>query len=105
MTPSLDDLITGAIQLAGDEGTVASRGRLWHFEGGRPCPIGWGGCSQSVYVDIATGEYDFGEPGGPGHNDCLRHCRNGMEPPPIEDEDEAAPFSMDAGAPEVDVTQ
>jgi len=76
MTPSLNELITGAIQLAGD--TLVSHGaRLWQSEGGRTCPLGWHDCSQSVYVDIKTGEYDYGEPGGPGHSDCMSHCKHG----------------------------
>jgi hypothetical protein len=48
--------------------------------GGRPCPIGWSGCSQTVYIDEKTGEYDYGHPGGPGHADCVRHCRHGVHP-------------------------
>lgn len=82
MTRELDNLITGAIALAGDEETVAMHGALWRFEGGRPCPIGWCGCSQSVYVDILTGGHDYGEPGGPGHRDCVQYCSHGMQPPP-----------------------
>ena len=85
MTPRLNDLITGAIQLAGDSG-VAHGARLWQIEGGRTCPLGWGGCSQPVFVDLATGEHDYGEPGGPGYADCLRNCRHGMQPRP-QDED------------------
>lgn len=80
MTPSLNDLITGAMQLAGDAG-VAHAARLWQSEGGRGCPLGWGGCSQPVYVDLKTGEYDYGDPGGPGHADCVRNCKHGMNPP------------------------
>ena len=76
MTAILNDLITGAIQLAGD--TLVSHGaRLWQSEGGRTCPLGWHDCSQSVYVDIKTGEYDYGEPGGPGHADCIGYCKHG----------------------------
>jgi hypothetical protein len=78
VTPTLNDLITGAVQLAGGDG-VASKGRLWHMEGGRSCPLGWEDCSQSVFVDLASGEYDYGQPGGPGHEDCRRHCRHGMQ--------------------------
>ena len=87
MTPSLNDLITGAMQLAGGAG-VAHGARLWQSEGGRGCPLGWGGCSQPVFVDLATGEHDYGEPGGPGHADCLRNCRHGMQPRPQDDEDQ-----------------
>lgn len=81
MTPGLNDLITGAIQLAGDAG-VAHAARLWQSEGGRTCPLGWGGCSQPVFVDLKTGDYDYGEPGGPGHADCVRNCKHGMSPRP-----------------------
>lgn len=87
MTPSLNDLITGAVQLAGDTG-VSHAARLWQSEGGRACPLGWGGCSQPVFVDLKTGEHDYGEPGGPGHVDCLRNCRHGMQPRPQDDEDQ-----------------
>jgi len=85
MTPLLNDLITGAIQLAGDAG-VAHAARLWQSEGGRECPLGWGGCSQPVFVDLKTGEYDYGEPGGPGYADCLRNCRHGMQTCPQDDD-------------------
>lgn len=81
---SLAQLIDGALQL-GNPGLAAHQGRLWQSEGGRACPIGWGGCSQTVYVDAATGEYDYGEPGGPGAADCQRHCPNGLQPNPEAD--------------------
>lgn len=89
MTPSLNDLITAAMQLAGSE-DISHGGRLWHCEGGRACPLGWGGCSQPVFVDLASGEYDYGDPGGPGHADCQKHCRNGMEQRPENEEGAAA---------------
>ena len=76
----LNDLITAAMQLAGTENQVSHGARLWQSEGGRACPLGWYGCSQPVYVDIKTGEYDYGEPGGPGHADCVRTCSKGMQP-------------------------
>lgn len=82
MTMPLDDLITAAMELAGTEGKVSRNARLWQIEGGRSCPLGWENCSQAVYVDMKTGEYDYGEPGGPGHADCVRHCRNGMQTAP-----------------------
>lgn len=81
MTPTLNELITVAIQLAGDNLT-ANSARLWYSEGGRSCPLGWGGCSQPVFVDLKTGEYDYGDPGGPGHQDCIMHCKHGMNTPP-----------------------
>mgnify|MGYP006914449625 FL=1 len=83
----LNDLINGAIQLAGGNLT-SHNARLWQSEGGRTCPLGWGDCSQAVYVDIKTGEYDYGEPGGPGYQDCVRYCRHGMNPPPAPDDDD-----------------
>lgn len=76
----LNDLITAAIELAGGD-AVSHDARLWQSEGGRRCPLGWWDCSQAVYVDLKTGEYDYGEPGGPGHRDCERHCPHGMERP------------------------
>lgn len=76
----LEQLIDGARQLAGEEGRL-HKGRIWHFEGGRRCPIDWDGCSQAVYVDLASGEYDYGQPGGPGHADCRENCHHGMQPP------------------------
>ena len=81
--PTLGELVTAAIELAG--GDLVSHGaRLWKMEGGRGCPLGWGGCSQAVYFDVKTGEYDYGDPGGPGHADCVRTCKNGLERAPDE---------------------
>lgn len=77
----LDNLITAAVQLAGDD-AVSHGARMWQSEGGRRCPLGWEGCSQAVYVDLKTGEYDYGQFGGPGHADCQKHCKHGMEPCP-----------------------
>lgn len=82
---ALNDLITAAMQLAGSE-NVAHGGRLWQSEGGRRCPLGWDDCSQAVYVDLASGEYDYGEPGGPGWRDCERYCKNGRLPCPEDGE-------------------
>lgn len=80
MNPTLNDLITGAITLAGGDET-AHGGRIWHMEGGRSCPIGWDDCSQPVFVDLASGEHDYGQPGGPGAADCDAHCPHGLQPP------------------------
>ena len=77
---ALDGLITAALQLAGGD-AISHGARLWHSEGGRPCPLDWEDCGQGVYVDLKTGEYDYGPPGGPGHADCVRNCRHGMRPP------------------------
>ena len=83
----LNDLINGAIQLAGGNLT-SHNARLWQSDGGRSCPLGWSDCSQAVYVDIKTGEYDYGEPGGPGNADCARYCKHGRLPPRPDDDDE-----------------
>lgn len=84
---ALNNLITAAMELAGTEDTVCHNSRLWQMEGGRACPLGWNGCSQPVYVDLKTGAHDYGESGGPGHADCMRNCRHGMNPPPDDDEE------------------
>ena len=84
-TQALSELITAAMQLAGADGQVSHAAHLWKIEGGRRCPLGWGGCSQPVYVDLKTGDYDYGEPGGPGHADCVRNCSHGMNAPTPEE--------------------
>jgi hypothetical protein len=91
----LNDLITAAMQLAGTEDRVSHNARLWQMEGGRACPLGWGRCSQPVYADLKTGEYDYGEPGGPGHADCMANCQHGMNPPTDDDGD----YPADADEP------
>lgn len=48
-------------------------GHDWKTEGGRACEKGWGDCGQTVYVCGVCGEYDYGYPGGPGHDDC-KNC-------------------------------
>lgn len=75
----LCNLIAAAMELAGADDTFSHNARLWQMEGGRACAIGLSECSQPVYVDIKTGEYDYGEPGGPGHAYCMETCRQGME--------------------------
>lgn len=76
----INELITAAIQLANVDDLVSHNARLWQLVGGRRCPAGWEApCSQPVYVDVKTGEYDYGEPGGPGHEDCARNCRHDGE--------------------------
>ena len=93
---ALNELITAAMQLAGADDAVSHGARLWKTEGGRRCPLDWDNCSQAVYVDLKTGEHDYGEPGGPGHADCVRHCPHGMEPQPPEEEPERVEDGGDA---------
>lgn len=78
----LNHLINAAMQLAGTDDLISHNARLWQSEGGRACPLGWDDCSQTVYVDLKTGEYDYGDPGGPGHADCMTTCRHGREQRP-----------------------
>lgn len=85
---TLDELITAAIGLAGGE-EVQHGGRLWAMEGGRACPLGWWDCSQPVFRDLASGDYDYGKAGGPGQASCLQHCAHGMQPAPDGDEGDA----------------
>lgn len=83
---TLQQLVDGAVELANPDSTCHN-GRMWQSVGGRSCPIGWFDCSQTVYVDVKTGAYDYGERGGPGAADCAAHCPHGREiPPPAEDE-------------------
>ena len=81
---ALNNLITAAVQLAGADNQISHNARLWQMEGGRAGPRGWGDCSQPVYVDLKTGEHDYGQRGGPGRADCERNCKHGMAPPDDE---------------------
>lgn len=60
---------------------AANPGPAWTTDGGRACPIGWDDCSQPVFVDQATGAYDYGEPGGPGHDECENECPHRQQLP------------------------
>lgn len=82
----LDDMITAAIHLAGGAESVDGA-RVWRSEGGRQCPVGWNNCSQTVYVDLVSGGYDYGEQGGPGWNDCVQFCRYNMRAPAASGEE------------------
>lgn len=64
---SLQHLIAKAAALGG--GNLCAATHDWKPEGGRPCPRG-GNCSQTVYRCARCGEYDYGEPCGPGHAEC-----------------------------------
>lgn len=74
MTAALQHLVTQAMELT-------SPGVTWLDAGGRPCPIGWGNCSQPVF-ESACGRYvDHGDPGGPGAEHCRTSCHNRLELP------------------------
>ncbi len=79
----IQQLVDDAVALAHPDDTMHG-GRLWRSVGGRPCPVGWDHCSQPVFTDLRTGETDYGEPGGPGHADCKKNCRERMLPPEPE---------------------
>ena len=74
---SLLHLAAEARGLANDH--PCTRGHAWATDGGRQCPHadddqeGCGG-SQTVYRCTRCGEYDYGDPGGPGHADCATFC-------------------------------
>lgn len=65
-------LISEATALAGGDTCLA--GHDWRSEGGRPCPRGFGRCSQTVYRCARCGDYDYGEPGGPAWEECRDGC-------------------------------
>lgn len=67
---SIDALITEAAALA-DPFSCALHGHKWVTDGGRHCPENLtDDCSQTVYRCKFCGAYDYGYPGGPGHQDC-----------------------------------
>lgn len=54
-------------------------GHDWVAEGGRECPMGAEGCSQTVYVCRSCGQYDYGDgPDSPGKIDCQAACGDSM---------------------------
>lgn len=56
-----------------------AHGHDWVAEGGRSCPMGAEGCSQTVYVCRSCGQYDYGDgDGSPGKQDCQAVCGDSM---------------------------
>jgi len=54
-------------------------GHDWVAEGGRACPMGAVGCSQTVYVCRSCGEHDYGNgEESPGKQDCQAVCGESM---------------------------
>lgn len=74
MTP-LRHLITEAIALGGEN--LCVNGHDWKSIGGRECSYQTEGCggSQAVYECRLCGDVDYGNPGGPGYDDCIAYCR------------------------------
>jgi hypothetical protein len=77
MLSSLNELVRDAASLA-DEKAYFQGGRRWEMEGGRSCPHQCGSCSQPVFIDRVTGEYDYGEREGPAWDWCATHCKRGF---------------------------
>lgn len=77
MTFDLQSLIRQASTELGSDACRAGK-HDWQTMGGRGCPhpenIGEGQCSQTVYVCRTCGDTDYGDKGGPGHDDCMA-CR------------------------------
>lgn len=75
-TFALDSLIREASTELGSEACRSGR-HDWASEGGRHCPHDLTDtCSQAVYRCRTCGDYDYGEPGGPGATDCATLCRH-----------------------------
>jgi hypothetical protein len=70
---TLQHLIAEAQALAGDH-PCSVLGHAWRTCGGRRCPRGSEACSQAAYECAKCGEFDYGEPGGPGFEDCKEPC-------------------------------
>ena len=75
---ALGQLIIEARTLAGGAHPCNELGHRWRFAGGRLCtrvdPEGCPNQSQSVFECDVCGDVDYGEPGGPGWNDCEDNC-------------------------------
>lgn len=69
MTFVLGTLIRDASTTLGSAACSVGR-HDWESEGGRSCPKGCDGCSQTVYRCRTCGSYDYGERGGPANRDC-----------------------------------
>jgi hypothetical protein len=69
MTAILTDLIREAAHIAAPD-DCGAHGHAWESDGGRSCPRGADGCSQTVYRCTRCGEYDYGDKGGPAHAEC-----------------------------------
>jgi len=68
---ALADLIRDASTQLGSDACRSGK-HLWESDGCRGCPHDEdnGHCGQAVYRCAVCGQYDYGEPGGPGAADC-----------------------------------
>ena len=81
MTMELQSLIREARTTLGSDACRAGR-HQWTSEGEgcRGCPHDiTDDCGQGVYRCSVCGQHDYGETGGPGHNDCERFCQHRPE--------------------------
>jgi hypothetical protein len=70
--PTLQHLVTEATHLGGAVHPCKAWGHDWRMNGGRQCPRNQHArCSQAVYECARCGDCDYGDPGGPGHRDCM----------------------------------
>lgn len=70
-------LVAEAVRLGG--GDLCAAGHQWVTEGGRECPHAdtpeeCVNASQPVFRCARCGQWDYGEPGGPGAEACARPC-------------------------------
>jgi len=76
VTFQLESLIREASMELGSDACRAGR-HQWESDGGRACPQDLTNeCSQAVYRCTTCGQYDYGEKGGPGAQDCQTFCRH-----------------------------
>lgn len=94
MTDLLQNLISSAKEEVRPTYACEVGDHHWKSEGGRDCPTGACGCSQSVYRCAICGTYDYGDAEGPGATDCRAACgdsmmgwRGGPLDPEVEDGD------------------
>lgn len=99
----LAHLVAEAVALAG--GNTCLGGHDWATDGGRRCPHGSEECSQAVYVCRRCGDYDYGEKGGPGWEDCRDGCSaDAAEIIRQAERRSAEPFAPSRNAPEAGET-
>lgn len=94
MSETIFQLVAQARMLAGDVSSelCGTLGHEWESQGGRTCPRDYEeNCSQAVYVCARCGEQDYGEAGGPGHEDCT-HCAFAWRHGPDDVETETPSF-------------
>ncbi len=74
-------IVETVAQVAAESGApLCVHGHAWEMDGGRACShipkAAPHECSQPVYRCARCGAWDYGEPGGPGFQDCMTTCEN-----------------------------